>query len=165
MRKPSADQPATTGATAVSHDLTPRAGPRQARARTPDDGAGPGPAPHADGGARRCQNVRRLAHDDPWTPHTRQTLIGLLRRDPSPAVRFEAAVALGWRDHVEVEQALAEAAETDFSEAHRTHGVPITVADAAIAALAHLRSLRAVRVRVLAAHARPAFERDVPAVM
>ncbi|MEZ5293748.1 MAG: HEAT repeat domain-containing protein [Vicinamibacterales bacterium] len=161
MRQPRADPPATAGATAVSHDLTPRAGQRQARARTPDDEACAAD-PAGDGG--RGQAVRRLARDDPWTPETRRTLIGLLRRDPAPAVRFEAAVALGWRDHVEVERALAEAADSDFHEAHRAAGVSITVADAAVAALAHLRSLRAVRVRVLAARARPAFDRDVPAL-
>jgi HEAT repeat protein len=92
----------------------------------------------------RRRALLALARIRPVAAETRALFIGVLRSEASPLLRWTAAMGLGRLGGVAAVRALEQAASEDFAEVGVYPGVPLAVADAAVAALSYLRSRRAM---------------------
>jgi hypothetical protein len=86
-----------------------------------------------------------LARIRPAEAETLALFLGVLRSEPSAMLRWTAAMGLGRIGGPSAVRALERAASEDFVEAGVYADVPLTVADAAVAALSYLRSRRSTR--------------------
>jgi HEAT repeat protein len=89
-----------------------------------------------------------LARHRPAEAETLALFVGLLRSEPAAVLRWTAAMGLGRIGGTSAVRALERAAAEDFAEVGVHQGVPLIVADAAVAALSYLRSRCALRARL-----------------